>query len=132
MFTLQQINDAHSKVLTGADFPKYINDIKTLGVTSFETWVVDSHTQYFGNDDFTITSPAQYEPLAIDNVCNKEIFTVYLKSHQQGYTDYVSFCNHCAETGIEKWVMCLQKMTCTYYDKANNIVLVESLPNIDI
>jgi hypothetical protein len=30
MFTLQQIKDAHSKVETGADFPKYIKDLNDL------------------------------------------------------------------------------------------------------
>ena len=33
MFTIQQIKDAHSKVKSGADFPKYMQDIIALGVT---------------------------------------------------------------------------------------------------
>ena len=45
MFTVEQIKAAHSKVKSGADFPKYIRDIKLLGVTAYETWVVDSHTE---------------------------------------------------------------------------------------
>jgi hypothetical protein len=28
MFTLQEIKDAHSKVKSGADFPKYVHDLK--------------------------------------------------------------------------------------------------------
>lgn len=59
---------------------------------------------------------------------NKEKFTAYLKSHQQGQTDYYTFCKHCAETGIEKWFVCLDKMTCTCYDKSGNEVLVENVP----
>lgn len=39
MFTVQQIELAHEKVKTGADFPKYIQDIKELGVIAFETFV---------------------------------------------------------------------------------------------
>ena len=52
MFTVEQIKEAHSKVKSGADFPKYIQDIKQLGVTAFKTWVVDSQTEYFGKNHF--------------------------------------------------------------------------------
>ena len=30
MFTIKQIKDAHSKVKSGADFPKYMQDIIVL------------------------------------------------------------------------------------------------------
>ena len=40
MFTIQQIKEAHSKVKSGADFPKYVHDIIALGVTSYETFCV--------------------------------------------------------------------------------------------
>jgi hypothetical protein len=41
MFTVEQIKTAHGKVKSGADFPAYIQDIKKLGVTSYETFVTD-------------------------------------------------------------------------------------------
>ncbi|MCU0417934.1 MAG: DUF1398 domain-containing protein [Cytophagaceae bacterium] len=34
----------------------------------------------------------------------------------------------CAATGIEKWEICMDKMSCTYYDKAGNELLVEKIP----
>jgi len=40
MFTVEQIESAHGKVKSGADFPNYIQEIKKLGVVSFETWFV--------------------------------------------------------------------------------------------
>jgi len=42
MFTVEQIEKAHDKVKTGADFPGYIHEIKEMGVIAFETWVTDS------------------------------------------------------------------------------------------
>jgi len=128
MFTVEQINQAHEKVKSGADFPKYIQEIKQMGVTSFETWVTDSHTEYFGENDYQTKSLPQYENLIIADSSNREMFCRYLKIHQQGETDYFTFCRHCAETGIEKWFVCLDKMTCIYYDKANNKILVEQIP----
>jgi uncharacterized protein YbcV (DUF1398 family) len=130
MFTIEQIESAHEKVASGADFPKYIQEIKGLGVMSFETWVCDSHTEYFGKNGFQTQSKPKYENLLIAEISDKDQFGQYLKIHQNGETDYLAFCNHCAETGIEKWKVDLQKMTCTYYDKAGNAILVENVPTV--
>lgn len=128
MFTVNEIHEAHAKVTSGADFPKYIQEIKKLGVTSFETWVTDSHTNYFGNNDFSISSNSKYDDLIISDDLNKEEFARLLKIHQQGETDYLAFCKHCAETGVEKWIVNLDALTCTYYDKKGNEVLTEQIP----
>ena len=128
MFTVEQIEKAHETVKSGADFPRYIQEIKQMGVTAFETWVNDSHTVYFGADNFSTTSLPQYEKLEIAAQSDKEKFVRYLKIHQQGETNYFTFCKHCAETGIEKWVVCLDEFTCTYYDNTGNIILVEPIP----
>jgi uncharacterized protein YbcV (DUF1398 family) len=128
MFTVEQIELAHDKVKSGADFPKYIREIKQMGVMAFETWVKDSHTQYFGKNDYQTKSQPQYKDLTIADKSEKERFSHYLKIHQQGETDYSTFCSHCAETGIEKWFVSLNEMTCTYYDKKENKILVEQIP----
>jgi len=128
MFTVDQIKAAHSKVKSGADFPKYIEEIKALGVTAFETWVIDNHTEYFGANDYRTSSKPMYEEKVIGNSGDKRKFQHYLKIHQQGETDYFTFCRHCAETGIVKWFVSLDNMTCTYYDKAEEEILVEQIP----
>ena len=129
MFTVEQIESAHSKVRSGADFPKYIQEIKQMGVTAFETWVKDSHTEYFGKNDYQTRSQPQYKDLTISDSSDKEKFSHYLKIHQKGETDYFTFCSQCAETGIEKWIVCLDEMTCTYYNKAGNKILEEQIPH---
>jgi uncharacterized protein YbcV (DUF1398 family) len=128
MFTIEQIKAAHSKVKSGADFPAYIQDIKKLGVSFYETFVRDGHTDYYGTNDYKTTSPAKYEALTVVEVSNAEQFKADLKAHQQGKTDYPTFCNDCAKSGIEKWAVNIDKMTCTYYDKAGNEILVEQIP----
>ncbi|WBX99565.1 DUF1398 domain-containing protein [Chryseobacterium gambrini] len=129
MFTVEQIESAHGKVKTGADFPNYIKEIKELGVKSFETWVKDSHTEYFGENDFKTTSEPQYKDLAIADHYDQEKFIQQLKNHQRGETDYMKFCEDCAETGIEKWIVDLDQFTCIYYDKAGNEILTEEIPH---
>ena len=128
LFTVEQIKAAHSKVRSGADFPAYIQDIKEIGVTFYETFVKDGHTDYYGANDYRTTSPAKYELLTIAETSNSEQFKADLKAHQQGKTDYLTFIGMCATFGIAKWAVCMNKMTCTYYDKAGNEILVEQIP----
>lgn len=128
MFTLQQIHDAHARVKSGADFPKYMQDIIALGVTSFETFVFDNHTNYYGKNDFKITSDGFAEVLTVNDKSDIETFKSDLKAHQLGQTDYRTFLQDCAKSGIEKWVVVTDAMTCTYYDKAGNELLVEQIP----
>ena len=130
MFTIKQIEVAHSKVKSGADFPKYIKEIKEIGVIGFETWVIDGHTNYFGKNGFQTKSEPMYGILTIAKETDKNKFSQYLKIHQKGETDYFTFCKHCAETGIEKWVVNLDKMICTYFDKSENEILIENVPSL--
>ncbi|MBN9293262.1 MAG: DUF1398 domain-containing protein [Flavobacteriia bacterium] len=128
MFTVEQITAAHGKVKSGADFPAYIKEIKLLGVIYYETFVTDGHTNYYGANDYKTTSDAKYMPLIIAGIVNPELFKADLKEHQQGKTDYRTFINRCAAAGIEKWAVCMDKMTCTYSDKAGKEILIEEIP----
>ena len=130
MFTIQQIKEAHSKVKSGADFPKYMQDIIALGVTSFETFVFDNHTNYYGSNDFQTSSVGFTDTLTIADKSNVEQFKFDLKAHQQGKTDYMIFLNDCAKSGVEKWIVVMDKMTCSYYDKAGNEMVVEVIPSV--
>jgi len=130
MFTIQQIKEAHSKVKSGADFPKYMQDIIALGVTSFETFVFDNHTDYYGNDNYFTSSQGFSETLTIANKSDIEQFKLDLKSHQQGNTDYMTFLKDCAKSGVEKWIVVMDKMTCSYYDTNGNEMLVEKIPTV--
>lgn len=129
MFTVEQIKAAHSKVKSGADFPSYIQEIKALGVTAYETYVEDGHVNYYGANDYTANVPAKYDVLTIAEKSNNEQFKVGLADHQQGKTDFLTFIRMCATNGIAKWAIKMNKMTCTYYDKAGNEILVEDIPH---
>jgi uncharacterized protein YbcV (DUF1398 family) len=128
MFTLDQILSAHSKVKSGADFPAYIQDIKQLGVIFYETHVSDGHTDYHGANRFQVSAPATYPPMMIADIPNADLFKAELKAHQQGKTDFPTFVRMCAAFGIEKWVVRVDKMTCTYVDKDGNVMWVEAIP----
>lgn len=129
MFTVDQIKAAHSKVKSGADFPAYVQDLIQLGVRSYDTYVEDGHTDYYGEDGYKITSAPKYEALKVAEKSDAEKFKFNLKEHQQGKSDYLTFIHQCAEWGVYKWVVAMDGMTCTYYDKAGKELLVERIPD---
>jgi len=86
MFTIEQIKEAHNKVKSGADFSSYIQKIKKLGVTYYEVFVVDGHTNYYGVNNYKISAPAKYETLTIAKTANTKQFQSDLLAHQQGKT----------------------------------------------
>lgn len=129
MFKIEQIKTAHSKVKSGADFPAYVEDLKNLGVVYYITYVSDGHTDYFGKNDFKVSSPSGYDQLLnITSTINLDQFTTDLKLHQQGKTDYWRFCLDCAKSGVMKWQVDLGRMTCIYYDTLGNQILEEKIP----
>jgi uncharacterized protein YbcV (DUF1398 family) len=128
MFTTEQIKAAHSKVKSGANFPHYVQDLIQLGVTFYEAYVTDGHINYFGRDNYQTSAASKYDPLVIAEESNIAQFQQDLKAHQQGQTDYMTFCKDCARSGVEKWAVCMEQMTCTYYDKAGNEMLMEIIP----
>ena len=128
MFSIQQIKEAHSKVKSGADFPRLVQDFIQLGITHYDSYVIDGHKKYFGENNYQVESDAMYEQLEVASESDTTQFKHYLKIHQQGETDYPTFCKHAAETGVEKWIVDTNEMTCTYYDKAGNIMVAEKIP----
>jgi len=128
MFTLEQIKSAHSMVKSGADFPDYIQAIKALGVTKYDAYVADGRMVYFGNADYRLEALGRYEPMVIAESTYQVEFRKQLEEHQQGRTDFPTFIRMCATTGIEKWTIVMDAMTCTYFDKAGKEILVEKIP----
>jgi len=128
MFIIQQINEANAKVKTGADFPRLAQELFEMGVLTNDVYVDDGHAEFFGADNFVVKTPANHEILTVNDESDGEKFKNYLKIHQLGETDYPTFLQHSAETGIEKWTLDFTAKTCTYFDKKGNEILVEKIP----
>ncbi|MCC3217129.1 DUF1398 domain-containing protein [Chryseobacterium sp. X308] len=127
-FTIENIKAEHQKVKSGADFPQYIQAIKALGVSHYKAYVSDGNTEYFNTDNQSVQTGSKYDSLPVSDVLNLENFKIRLKLHQQGGTDYITFCKDCAENGINGWTMDLHAMTCTYFDQIETDVLTEQVP----
>ena len=129
MFRIDQIKEAHSKVKSGADFPVYIQNLIALGVQGYDIFVDDGHEEYFGTDNYRVATTNNYESIAIAPLASKERFIEFLVMHQDGQTDYLTFCHHAAQCGIAKWSVNIIEMTSTYFDLSDAAVLIEKIPS---
>ena len=128
MFTIEQIKQAHDKVQTAADFSNYIKDLIELGVLGYDTHVKDGEVSYFGKDNFSISTTDKYPAIKIAPTANKERFIEFLVIHQDGQTDYLTFCNDAANCGIASWRVDIIEMTCTYFDASGAAIVIEKIP----
>ncbi|MEI7487932.1 MAG: DUF1398 family protein [Chryseobacterium sp.] len=129
-FTIEEIKAEHQKVKSGADFPKYIQAIKNRGVSHYTVYVSDGNTEYFDQENQSDSTGSKYDVLIVSENVNLENFKSRLKLHQQGGTDYLTFCKDCADNGVDGWKMDLNDMTCTYFDTEGNNLLVENIPSV--
>lgn len=130
MFTEQQIKTAHSKVRSGADFPAYVQEIKQLGLVRYEYMVTDGTTVYYGGSGYQVNTASRYAPMAIAAKSSAAQLAHILSVHQQGQTDFMTFCRQAADAGVEKWEVNMQKMMCIYYDAAGNELVAEPIPGV--
>jgi uncharacterized protein YbcV (DUF1398 family) len=49
--------------------------------------------------------------------------------HQDGQTDYYTFCQQSAQSGIAKWRIDIIEMTCTYCDTSGDAIIIEKIPS---
>ncbi len=128
-FTLEQIREAHASVKTGADFPAYIQEMKKLGVQSYEHFVSDGHIIYLGIEDFILSAPPKWDGIAIASKAQKDKLQQEIKIHQEGLTGlFPRSAGIPAEAGVEKWLVDMQNMMCIYYDPIGNEMIAEPIP----
>lgn len=128
MFTLEAIKATHAKVKNGADFPRYVQDMKALGVTRYEHYLTDGHSTYFGAGDYQLSSPGKWAEMTIASEPALAKLEKALSVHQAGQTNYLTFCRQAAASGVLKWTVNMLGMTCIYYDMSGSQMLEERVP----
>ena len=131
MFTAEQIKEAHAKVKSGADYPRYVQNLKNLGVAHYDYMVENGQNVYYATDGTPVkTVPAQTSSRVVSSSSSPEELKRILLIHQQRQTDYPTFCQQAAEVGVERWTSDLEKMVCSYYDKKGTELYAEPIPSI--
>ncbi|MCZ4222791.1 DUF1398 domain-containing protein [Pedobacter rhodius] len=131
MFNIEEIKAAELNIKTGADFPQFIKVIKGLGIVRNDVYVANGLSVYFDSEDYSAqVNPDGYPELVISDEPSSEKLNHALKNHQKGETDYFTFCKQAADAGVEKWVIDLEEMTCTYLDAEQNELVKENIPKV--
>ena len=111
----------------GADFPAYVQDMKALGVVRYENHLSDGHATYYGADGAVLQGPPRYATIPVSDIAAADELKQAIATHQQGGTDFLTVSRQAAEAGVEKWEVHILKLTCTYFDKAGNVMMVEEM-----
>jgi uncharacterized protein YbcV (DUF1398 family) len=127
MFTLEQINAIHDTLGNAESLAQYVKALSALGVETYDSYIMDGHSEYVGKNGHTIISPPTHEMITIADTSNKEQFLKHLDLHNQGKTSYVEMSKGLADSGIEKWTVDTKNMTMTFYDKLGNEMLAETI-----
>lgn len=127
MFTIEHINDLHERLGNAETLAQYLQSLNAIGVESSVSYVADGHAEFFGKDGHKVISPPAHEKFSIAETSRRDQFLEHLERHNRGETSYVEMSKGLAESGVEKWVFDMEKMTIAYYDKAGNELLVDEI-----
>jgi len=128
--TTQQIDDLHDRLGEMETFSRYVRALKSLGVETYDSYLTDGHSEYFGLDGYTVKSPAAHEKLSIAETSSRDEFLEHLNLHNQHKTTYLEMSKGLAESGIEKWTVDTNRMTLTFYDKAGTEMQIEAIDRL--
>ena len=130
MFTKDQIEAAHSKVKSGADYPAYVQELKALGIISHEVKLIDGEWIFRGVGHRFVTFKNDVHVTSISPLVKPKHFKEILHHHQHGKTDYPTFCKEASECGVERWISDFESMTVTYLGFGNVVIDVEPIPSL--
>jgi len=131
MFTVQQIKAVHATVKSGADFPRYVQEIKALGLVKYEFMVADGRTIYFGADNYQVEAPPIYPVKTINPVAQIAQMMENIRHHQAGGSDFLTICAQAAAAGVHHWEVNAYTMLCSYYDVNGQRMIAEPIPQED-
>jgi uncharacterized protein YbcV (DUF1398 family) len=127
MFTIEQINDLHTRLGSAKTLSEFVRALKALGVERYDSYLADGNSEYFGQGGQKVISPPVHEVLAVAEIGQRETFVQHLRRHEQRETTYLEMSIGLAQSGIEKWTVDTGRMTMTFYDKFGREMLVEQI-----
>lgn len=99
-----------------------------MGMSHYDHFVADGRIRYTGSNGFHIDAPAKWPEQAIATEGDAAQLKTALETHQQGGSDYLTFCQQSAAAGVEKWTTDMQAMRCSYYSLSGAVLLEEVIP----
>lgn len=99
-----------------------------MGMTYNIVNIQDGTATYVHQSEDDIVTSSVKSTIPVAQKSNQSIVQDVLTRHQQGQTDFETFCDEMAEAGIYKWHIDIQAGTCTYIDLQDQAVISELIP----
>ena len=95
----------------------------------YDFFVTDGHSEYVASSGEMIAAPAKYASKTIAAASNADALRHTIAIHQQGQTDFETFCQQAADAGVHYWRTDAVNLACIYVDMAGNEVVNEPIPD---
>lgn len=105
MFTLDQIDEIHARLGSRETLADYVRALRSIGVTRYDSFVRDGHSEFVDAAGETVVTPAAHAPLDINEVIDVDAARLHLDRHGQGETGYLDMSVGLAASGIERWTV---------------------------
>lgn len=130
-FTIEQIRAAYAKTCTGADFPRLIRDLRSLGVQTYDHLLATGANLFRDANGHLVPAENMGPAVPVAERADEALLRTHIAAHQRGESNYPTLCAQAGSAGVAKWTSDLHAMTCTYFDRAGRILLVEPIPEGD-
>lgn len=127
-FTERNIRAAYAGTRTGADFPRLIQDLKRLGIVSYDHMLASGSNVFHGLDGQSVSLAKMGPSVPVSDRADVEVLKTHISEHQSGLTNYPELCGLAGQAGVDKWTCDLMAMTCTYFDRSGRKLHVELIP----
>lgn len=115
------------KEVNNGNFPQLIKAYKEYGIVKFQTDASTAKTKYYDIEGNSVSDSVDFFNLEIGQL-DVDKFKNDLLEHQRGLTDFPTWLELTANSGVAYWVVDLDAMTCIYYDLAENQLVTEMIP----
>lgn len=126
MITKEMIMAAQDQ-FSGNDFPGLVKAFLEMGIVANTVNIKEGKATYLTADGQALALPA-YQVEAVAGEVDEAYFIQQLRKHQKQETDFPTFCQDTAKSGIYKWDVDLLAKTCSYFDLENKLVYTEAIP----
>ncbi|MGJ9422901.1 DUF1398 family protein [Aeromicrobium sp. CF3.5] len=127
MVSLQQIDDVHARLGTAELLVDYVRALAALGVTHYDSFVIDGHTEYRTVEGTDLVGPPHHDRFEIAESADPEAFHAVMAQVELGALDYTQMSSALARCGVERWSVDTAALTMAYCDTTGGNLLIEQL-----
>jgi uncharacterized protein YbcV (DUF1398 family) len=127
MVTLAEIDDVHERLGNSDTLDAYCRALADLGVTGYDSYVVDGHTVFRTTDGQELVTPAYHDVVEVATEPDHAAVHATLARTEAGELGYTEMSRLLGAAGLERWSVDTQRLIMTYTDVLGEAVLVEQL-----